>query len=37
LIDAGATDIWAAPFPIGDDRAASRTRTLDLLKGLLDT
>ena len=24
LFDAGATDVWAAPFPVGDDRAASR-------------
>lgn len=35
LLDAGATDIWAAPFPVGDDRSASRARTLDLLKSLL--
>lgn len=35
LLDAGATDIWAAPFPVGDNRAASRARTLDLLKALL--
>ena len=25
LFDAGATDVWAAPFPVGEDRAASRT------------
>src|SRR5262249_54277264 len=31
LIDAGATDIWAAPFPVGDDRSASRARTRALL------
>jgi F420-dependent oxidoreductase-like protein len=34
LIDAGATDIWAATFPLGDDRearAASRRRTQALL------
>jgi alkanesulfonate monooxygenase SsuD/methylene tetrahydromethanopterin reductase-like flavin-dependent oxidoreductase (luciferase family) len=24
---AGATDVWAAPFPVGSDRAASRART----------
>ncbi|RBM21875.1 LLM class F420-dependent oxidoreductase [Prauserella sp. PE36] len=35
LIDAGATDIWADVFPVGDDRAASRRRTLDLLRELL--
>jgi F420-dependent oxidoreductase-like protein len=35
LIDAGATDIWAAVFPVGDDRAASRRRTTDLLRELL--
>ncbi len=34
LLDAGATDVWAAPFPVGDDRAASRTRTRALLKEL---
>lgn len=35
LVDAGATDIWAAVFPIGDDRAGSRRRTTDLLKELV--
>jgi F420-dependent oxidoreductase-like protein len=35
LIDAGATDVWAAIFPVGDDRAASRRRTVDLLKELV--
>jgi alkanesulfonate monooxygenase SsuD/methylene tetrahydromethanopterin reductase-like flavin-dependent oxidoreductase (luciferase family) len=38
LLDAGATDIWAAVFPVGDDRdarAASVRRTTDLLKELL--
>jgi F420-dependent oxidoreductase-like protein len=38
LLDAGATDIWAATFPVGDnreDRAASIQRTTDLLKGLV--
>ena len=27
LFDAGTTDVWAAPFPVGDDRSASRQRT----------
>jgi F420-dependent oxidoreductase-like protein len=35
LLDAGATDIWAAVFPVGDDRAASRRRTTELLKELV--
>lgn len=35
LIDAGATDIWAAVVPVGPDRAASRRRTTELLKELL--
>jgi F420-dependent oxidoreductase-like protein len=35
LLDAGATDIWAAVFPVGDDRASSRQRTMDLLKELV--
>ncbi len=34
LFEAGATDVWAAPFPVGDDRAASRTRTRALLQEL---
>jgi F420-dependent oxidoreductase-like protein len=34
LFDAGATDIWAAPFPVGDERAASRARTRALLRDL---
>ena len=34
LFDAGTTDVWAAPFPIGDDRSASRQRTRALLKEL---
>jgi F420-dependent oxidoreductase-like protein len=34
LFDAGATDVWAAAFPVGDDRAASRQRTRALLKEL---
>lgn len=36
LADAGVTDLWAAPFPVGDDRRASRARTLDLLRSLVD-
>lgn len=35
LLDAGATDIWAAPFAVGDDPAASRARTRTLLKDLV--
>ena len=35
LLDAGATDIWAAVFPVGHDRAASVRRTTDLLKELV--
>jgi F420-dependent oxidoreductase-like protein len=35
LEDAGVTDFWAAPFPVGDDRRASRQRTTDLLRSLL--
>ena len=34
LFSAGVTDVWAAPFPVGDDRAASRQRTRALLKEL---
>ena len=34
LFDAGTTDVWAAPFPVGDDRSASRHRTRALLKEL---
>ena len=37
LFDAGATDIWAAPFPVGDDRSASRARTRALLKQLANS
>jgi alkanesulfonate monooxygenase SsuD/methylene tetrahydromethanopterin reductase-like flavin-dependent oxidoreductase (luciferase family) len=36
LFDAGATDVWAAPFPVGDDRRASRQRTRALLRELVD-
>ena len=35
LADAGVTDFWAAPFPVGADKKASRVRTNDLLKSLL--
>jgi F420-dependent oxidoreductase-like protein len=35
LVDAGATDVWAAIFPVGGDRRASRTRTRELLQSLL--
>jgi F420-dependent oxidoreductase-like protein len=34
LFEAGATDVWAAPFPVGDDAAASRSRTRALLASL---
>lgn len=37
LLDAGATDVWAAIFPVGSDRGeriASLRRTTDLLKEL---
>jgi F420-dependent oxidoreductase-like protein len=34
LFDAGATDVWAAPFPVGDDAQASRARTRALLTDL---
>lgn len=36
LLDAGATDVWAAVCPVGDDRSASVRRTNDLLRELLD-
>jgi len=35
LLDAGATDIWAAVFPVGEDRRASVGRTKDLLRSLI--
>lgn len=35
LFDAGATDVWAAIFPVGDDRRSSRDRTYALLKDLV--
>lgn len=34
LFEAGATDFWAAPMPVGDDRSASRARTRALLQDL---
>jgi alkanesulfonate monooxygenase SsuD/methylene tetrahydromethanopterin reductase-like flavin-dependent oxidoreductase (luciferase family) len=34
LFEAGATDVWAAPFPVGDDAPASRARTRALLASL---
>jgi F420-dependent oxidoreductase-like protein len=37
LFEAGATDVWAAPFPVGDDRSASRARTRALLKELANS
>lgn len=39
LLDAGATDVWAGVFPVGDGRdgrAASVRRTTELLKELVD-
>jgi alkanesulfonate monooxygenase SsuD/methylene tetrahydromethanopterin reductase-like flavin-dependent oxidoreductase (luciferase family) len=37
LFDAGATDVWAAPFPVGEDRSTSRARTRALLKSLANS
>ena len=37
LFAAGATDLWAAPFPVGSDRAGSRARTRELLARLANT
>jgi len=34
LFEAGATDVWLPPFPVGPDRSASRARTRTLLKEL---
>ena len=34
LFDAGATDVWAATFPVGSDASASRARTRALLAEL---
>ena len=36
LLDAGATDIWAAIFPVGADRRSSIQRTTAPLRSLLD-
>jgi len=39
LLDAGATDVWAGVFPVGEDRdgrAASVRRTTELLKELIE-
>jgi alkanesulfonate monooxygenase SsuD/methylene tetrahydromethanopterin reductase-like flavin-dependent oxidoreductase (luciferase family) len=35
LLEAGATDVWAAIFPAGADRKASRARTRALLEQLV--
>jgi F420-dependent oxidoreductase-like protein len=35
LLDVGATDIWAAAFPVGDDARASLRRTRELLMELV--
>ena len=35
LVNAGATDVWAASFPVGDDRKASRAGTRALLEQLV--
>ena len=35
LFEAGATDVWLPPFPVGPDRSASRARTRALLKDLV--
>jgi F420-dependent oxidoreductase-like protein len=37
LLEAGATDVWAAPFPVGADRSASRDRTRSVLKELANS
>jgi F420-dependent oxidoreductase-like protein len=34
MFEAGATDMWASVFPVGDDREGSRTRTRKLLQEL---
>ncbi len=34
LFSAGATDVWAAPFAVGEDRSASRARTRSVLAEL---
>ncbi len=35
LFAVGATDVWAAPFAVGDDKSASRSRTRALLTELV--
>lgn len=35
IVDAGATDVWAGIFPVGDDPTTSLRRTTDLLATLL--
>ena len=37
LLDAGASDVWAAPFPVGDDPSGSRNRTRALLRDLANS
>jgi len=37
LFDAGATDIWASIFPVGDDASGSRRRTRALLQELANS
>jgi alkanesulfonate monooxygenase SsuD/methylene tetrahydromethanopterin reductase-like flavin-dependent oxidoreductase (luciferase family) len=37
LFEAGATDVWVAPFPVGADKSASRTRTHALLQELANS
>jgi F420-dependent oxidoreductase-like protein len=37
LFEAGATDVWAAPFSVGEDRSASRARTRMLLVELANS
>jgi alkanesulfonate monooxygenase SsuD/methylene tetrahydromethanopterin reductase-like flavin-dependent oxidoreductase (luciferase family) len=37
LFEAGATDVWGAPFGVGDDKSASRARTRALLKELANS
>lgn len=37
LVEAGATDVWAAPFPVGEDPRASLRRTRELLMELAAT
>ncbi len=37
LFEAGATDVWAAPFPVGEDRSGSRARTRALLQELANS